>query len=153
MDHAMANIVLEVPQEMMHTDAGQPWAQILNIKSLVAGINLNVDSPDDLTGNYGYAGETVFSQNIYMWLFRTTEIDGKQMHVYRAAIPAQTITKGTEMFRIQGKDKELTYNAEFTRGISFKPGKYYRFTVTETGLRFAGLIEDLEDGGDHYYEY
>ena len=61
------------------------------------------------------------------------------------------------MFRIQGKDKELTYNAEFTsgnaNGISFKPGKYYRFTVTETGLRFAGLIEDLKDGGDHYYEY
>ena len=152
MDHAMASIVLEVPTEMMHNTA-EPWAQILGIKSLVAGINLNVDSPDDLTGNYGYAGETVFSQNIYMWLFRTTEIDGKQMHVYRAAIPAQTITKGTEMFRIQGKDKELTYNAEFTRGISFKPGKYYRFTVTETGLRFAGLIEDLEDGGDHYYEY
>ena len=155
MDHAMASIVLEVPTEMMYssTDDTEPWAQILGIKLLVAGIDLNVDSPDDLTGDYGYAGETVFSQNIYMWLFRTTEIDGKQMHVYRAAIPAQTITKGTEMFRIQGKDKELTYNAEFTRGISFKPGKYYRFTVTETGLRFAGLIEDLEDGGDHYYEY
>ena len=154
MDHAMANIVLEVPQEMMHTDAGQPWAQILNIKSLVAGINLNVDSPDDLTGNYGYAGETVFSQNIYMWMFGDKEIDGKQMHVYRAAIPAQTIQNEIPMFRIQGKDKELTYKAEFTGGsISFKPGKYYRFTVTETGLRFAGLIEDLEDGGDHYYEY
>ena len=154
MDHAMASIVLEVPTDMMHAGAGQPWAQILDIKSLVAGINLNVDSPDDLTGNYGYAGETVFSKNIYMWLFDDKEIDGKQMHVYRAAIPAQTITNGTEMFRIQGKDKELTYKAEFTRGsITFLPGKYYRFTVTETGLRFAGLIEDLEDGGDHYYEY
>ncbi len=153
MDHAMASIVLEVPTDMMHAGA-EPWAQILGIKSLVAGINLNVDSPDDLTGNYGYAGETVFSQNIYMWLFDTKEIDGKQMHVYRAAIPAQTIANNKKMFRIQGKDKELTYNAEFTGGsISFKPGKYYRFTVTETGLRFAGLIEDLEDGGDHYYEY
>ena len=154
MDHAMASIVLEVPTDMMYAGAGQPWAQILNIKSLVAGINLNVDSPDDLTGNYGYAGETVFSQNIYMWLFDTKEIDGKQMHVYRAAIPAQTIANNKKMFRIQGKDKELTYNAEFTGGsISLLPGKYYRFTVTETGLRFAGLIEDLEDGGDHYYEY
>ena len=157
MDHAMASIVLEVHTEMMHTDAGQPWAQILNIKSLVAGINLNVDSPDDLTGNYGYAGETVFSQNIYMWLFGDKEIDGKQMHVYRAAIPAQTITNDTEMFRIQtgeGDNNYKTYKAEFTgESISFLPGKYYRFTVTETGLRFAGLIEDLEDGGDHYYEY
>jgi len=157
MDHAMASIVLEVPTEMMYAGAGQPWAQILDIKSLVAGINLNVDSPDDLTGNYGYAGETVFSQNIYMWQFRTTEIDDKQMHVYRAAIPAQTIQNGTEMFRIQtgeGDNNHKTYKAEFTGGsISFLPGKYYRFTVTETGLRFAGLIEDLEDGGDHYYEY
>ena len=156
MDHAMASIVLEVPTEMMHAGT-EPWAQILNIKSLVAGINLNVDSPDDLTGNYGYAGETVFSQNIYMWLFGTKEIDGKQMHVYRAAIPAQTIENGTPMFRIQtgtGDNDHKTYKAQFTgNGISFQPGKYYRFTVTETGLRFAGLIEDLEDGGDHYYEY
>ena len=156
MDHAMASIVLEVPKDMMYAGA-EPWAQILNIKSLVAGINLNVDSPDDLTGNYGYAGETVFSQNIYMWLFGDKVIDGKQMHVYRAAIPAQTITNGTAMFRIQtgaGDNNHKTYNAEFTGGsISLLPGKYYRFTVTETGLRFAGLIEDLEDGGDHYYEY
>ena len=154
MDHAMASIVLEVPTEMMHTDA-EPWAQILGIKSLVAGINLLEESSDNLTGDYGYAGETVFSQDIYMWLFRNkATIDGEEMHVYRAAIPAQTIQNKIPMFRIQGKDKELTYNAEFTEGsISFKPGKYYRFTVTETGLRFAGLIEDLEDGGDHYYEY
>lgn len=152
MDHAMASIVLEVPTEMMHTDA-EPWAQILNIKSLVAGINLLKESSENPTGNM----ETVLSQDIYMWLFGDKEIDGKQMHVYRAAIPAQTITNGTAMFRIQtgaGDNNHKTYKAEFTGGsISFKPGKYYRFTVTETGLRFAGLIEDLEDGGDHYYEY
>lgn len=155
MNHAMASIVLEVPTDMMHAGA-EPWAQILNIKSLVAGINLLKESSENPTGNM----ETVLSQDIYMWLFGDKEIDGKQMHVYRAAIPAQTITNGTPMFRIQtgeGDNNYKTYNAEFTSGnansISFKPGKYYRFTVTETGLRFAGLIEDLEDGGDHYYEY
>lgn len=152
MDHAMASIVLEVPTDMMYAGA-EPWAQILNIKSLVAGINLLKESSENPTGNM----ETVLSQDIYMWMFGDKEIDGKQMHVYRAAIPAQTIQNNTPMFRIQGKDKVLTYKAEFTsgnaNGISFKPGKYYRFTVTETGLRFAGLIEDLEDGGDHYYEY
>ena len=152
MDHAMASIVLEVPTDIMHAGA-EPWAQILNIKSLVAGINLLKESSENPTGNM----ETVLSQDIYMWLFRTTEIDGKQMHVYRAAIPAQTITNGTEMFRIQtgeGDNNNKTYKAQFTgNGISLQPGKYYRFTVTETGLRFAGLIEDLEDGGDHYYEY
>lgn len=152
MDHAMASIVLEVPTDMMHNTA-EPWAQILGIKSLVAGINLLEESSEKPTGNM----ETVLSQDIYMWLFRTKEIDGKQMHVYRAAIPAQTIQNNTPMFRIQtgeGDNNHKTYKAEFTgNGISFKPGKYYRFTVTETGLRFAGLIEDLEDGGDHYYEY
>lgn len=153
MDHAMASIVLEVPTDMMYAGAGQPWAQILNIKSLVAGINLLEESSENPTGNM----ETVLSQDIYMWLFGDKEIDGKQMYVYRAAIPAQTITNGTEMFRIQtgaGENDYKIYKAEFTGvGITFLPGKYYRFTVTETGLRFAGLIEDLEDGGDHYYEY
>ena len=153
MNHAMASIVLEVPTEMMHNTA-EPWAQILDIKSLVAGINLLEESSENPTGNM----ETVLSQDIYMWLFRNkATIDGEEMHVYRAAIPAQTITNGTEMFRIQtgaGENDYKTYKAEFTGGsITFLPGKYYRFTVTETGLRFAGLIEDLEDGGDHYYEY
>ena len=153
MDHAMASIVLEVPTEMMHNTA-EPWAQILGIKSLVAGINLLEESSKNPTGNME---ETVLSQDIYMWLFGTKEIEGKQMHVYRAAIPAQTIQNNTPMFRIQtgaGDNNHKTYKAEFTgESISFKPGKYYRFTVTETGLRFAGLIKDLEDGGDQYYEY
>ena len=155
MDHAMASIILEVPTDMMYNTA-EPWAQILGIKSLVAGINLNVASPDQLTGNYGPSGETVLSQDIYMWHFATKEIEEKDMHVFRAAIPAQTIGNGTPMFRIQtgaGDSDYSTYNAQFTGGITFQPGRYYRFTVTETGLRFAGLIEDLEDGGDYYYEY
>lgn len=153
MDHAMASIILEVPTEMMY-DTAEPWAQILGIKSLVAGINLLTESSDNPTGNI----ETVLNQDIYMWRFATQEIEGKKMHVFRAAIPAQTIGNGTEMFRIQTDENEhKTYKASFTsggaNGISFRPGRYYRFTVTETGLRFAGLIEDLEDGGDYYYEY
>ena len=156
MNHAMASIILEVPTDMMYNTA-EPWAQILGIKSLVAGINLLTESSDNPTGNM----ETVLNQDIYMWRFATQEIEGKEMHVFRAAIPAQTIGNGTPMFRIQtgaGDSAYSTYNAQFTgtgtgTGITFRPGRYYRFTVTETGLRFAGLIEDLEDGGDYYYEY
>ena len=153
MNHAMASIILEVPTEMMY-DTAEPWAQILGIKSLVAGINLLTESPDHPTGNM----ETVLNQDIYMWRFTTQEIEGKKMHVFRAAIPAQTIDNGTDMFRIQTDENEhKTYKASFTsggaNGITFRPGRYYRFTVTETGLRFAGLIENLEDGGDYYYEY
>ena len=156
MNHAMASIILEVPTDMMHKTA-EPWAQILGIKSLVAGINLLTESSDNPTGNM----ETVLNQDIYMWRFATQEIEEKEMHVFRAAIPAQTIGNGTPMFRIQtgaGDNAYSTYNAQFTgtgtgTGITFQPGRYYRFTVTETGLRFAGLIENLEDGGDYYYEY
>lgn len=149
MNHAMSSIILEVPTEMMYSE--DPQAQILGIKSLVAGINLLTESSEKPTGNM----ETVLSQNINMWLFTTTIIDEKDMYVFRAVIPAQTISNGTNMFHIQtGENDYKTYTAQFTgTGITFIPGKYYRFTVTETGLRFRGLIEDLKNGGDYYYEY
>ena len=150
MAHAMSHIILEVPAEMLYET--EPWAQMLFIKSLVSGINLFTESSDNPTGSMG---ETVLSQNIYMWRFTEADIDGEQMYVYRAVIPAQTIANGTEMFSIQtDEDYFKTYKAAFSNGeIAFQPGKYYRFTVTETGLRFRGLIEDLENGGDYYYEY
>lgn len=150
MEHAMSHIILEVPTEMLYET--EPCAQMLSVKSLVSGINLLTESSDNPTGSMG---ETVLSQNIYMWWFTEADIDGKQMYVYRAVIPAQTIANGTEMFSIQtGENEFKTYTASFSNNqIEFKTGKYYRFTVTETGLRFRGLIEDLENGGDYYYEY
>ena len=155
MDHAMSNIVLEVPTEMMSADNPQAW--MLNIKRQVAGINLLEERADNPTGQYGPSGETVLSQDITMWKFNGTaiEIEGKEMWQFRVAIPAQRIYNKTEMFRIEGPDsRPLTYTASFSSGsVSFDPGKYYRFTVTETGLRFRGLIDPLKEGGDYYYEY
>lgn len=155
MDHAMSNIVLEVPTEMMSADNPQAW--MINIKRQVAGINLLEERADNPTGQYGPSGETVLSQDITMWKFNGTaiEIEGKEMWQFRVAIPAQRIYNNTEMFRIEGPDNcPLTYTASFSSGsVSFDPGKYYRFTVTETGLRFRGLIDPLKEGGDYYYEY
>lgn len=155
MDHAMSCIVLEVPQEMMPASA--PYAWMLNVKIMVSGISLAAESLSDLVGEYGTV-ETVDAETIDMQQFGTTTLDdGKDMWQFRVAIPAQVISNGTEMFRIQTGTNEndtKTYTAEFTGGsVTFLPGKYYLFTVTETGLRFRGLIEDLEDGGDYYYEY
>lgn len=155
MDHAMSNIVLEVPTEMMSADNPQAW--MLNIKRQVAGINLLEERADNPTGQYGPSGETVLSQDITMWKFNGTaiEIEGKEMWQFRVAIPAQRIYNNTKMFRIEGPANcPLTYTASFSSGsVSFDPGKYYRFTVTETGLRFRGLIDPLKEGGDYYYEY
>ena len=155
MDHAMSNIVLEVPTEMMSADNPQAW--MLNIKRQVAGINLLEERADNPTGQYGPSGETVLSQDITMWKFNGTaiEIEGKEMWQFRVAIPAQRIYNNTKMFRIEGPNScPLSYTASFSSGsVSFDPGKYYRFTVTETGLRFRGLIDPLKEGGDYYYEY
>ena len=152
MDHAMSNIVLEVPHEMMPDKA--PHARMLNVEIMVSGISLAAEKLSDLEGKYGTA-ETVNAETIDMWRFGTRTLDNQAMWQFRIAIPAQKFENNTEMFSIQTKEGEMaTYTANFTgNGVSFKPGKYYLFTVTETGLRFRGLIKDLEDGGDYYYEY
>ena len=152
MDHAMSCIVLEVPKEMMSEDAPQAW--MLNVKAMVSGIDLKAESLTDLTGEYGTIEETVYTTNINMQRFATTTENNKEMWQFRVAIPAQDIENGTEMFRIQNeKGTTSTYTAAFSEEVSFYPGKYYRFTVTDTGLRFRGLIENLDNGGDYYYEY
>ena len=152
MDHAMSNIVLEVPQEMMSAEASHAW--MLNIKIMVSGISLAAQSLSDLEGRYGTA-ETVNAETIDMWRFGTRTLDNQAMWQFRIAIPAQEFENNTEMFSIQTEDgKTATYTAQFSGGnLTFLPGCYYLFTVTETGLRFRGLIKDLEDGGDYYYEY
>lgn len=152
MDHAMSNIVLEVPQEMMSAEASHAW--MLNIKIMVSGISLAAEKLSDLEGTYGTA-ETVNAETIDMWRFGTRTLDNQAMWQFRIAIPAQEFENNTEMFSIQTEDgKTATYTAQFSGGnLTFLPGCYYLFTVTETGLRFRGLIKDLEDGGDYYYEY
>lgn len=152
MDHAMSCIVLEVPQEMMPASAPHAW--MLNIKIMVSGISLAAQSLSDLKGTYGTA-ETVNAETIDMWRFGTRTLDNQAMWQFCIAIPAQEFENNTEMFSIQTEDgKTATYTAQFSGGnLTFLPGRYYLFTVTETGLRFRGLIEDLKDGGDYYYEY
>ena len=152
MDHAMSNIVLEVPHEMMPDKAPHAW--MLNVKIMVSGISLAVEKLSDLEGTYGTA-ETVNAETIDMWRFGTRTLDNQAMWQFRIAIPAQEFENNTEMFSIQTEDgKTATYTAQFSGGnLTFLPGRYYLFTVTETGLRFRGLIDDLEDGGDYYYEY
>ena len=152
MDHAMSNIVLEVPQEMMSAEAPHAW--MLNVKIMVSDISLAAENLSDLEGTYGTA-ETVNAETIGMWRFGTRTLDNQAMWQFRIAIPAQEFENNTEMFSIQTEDgKTATYTAQFSGGnLTFLPGRYYLFTVTETGLRFRGLIEDLEDGGDYYYEY
>ena len=58
------------------------------------------------------------------------------------------------MFAIETPDGEKTYTSAFSNApLTFESKKYYLFTVTETGLRFRGIIDNLTDEGDYYYEY
>lgn len=151
MDHAMSCIVLEVPETMLNPQ--NPQADMLNVCIMVSGIKLTATSLDELEGYYGEA-ETVDAETVQMQRFGdAVQIDNKDMYRFRVAIPAQTIKNGTGMFRIHTDQGTRTYTAAFSKEVSFYPGKYYRFTVTDTGLRFRGLIENLDNGGDYYYEY
>ena len=149
MDHAMSNIVLEVPTEMMTQDTtGTPIGitTMHNVSRMMAIIELNTDGPEH--------GRVTLSSDIIMQHFGNRVLDGQSMEVYRLVIPPQDFKNGQEMFTIETPDGDKTYKSSFSEGpLKFESKKYYLFTVTETGLKFRAIIKDLTNEGDYYYEY
>lgn len=148
MDHAMASIVLEVPTEMMATDAENNvtgTATLKNVYRRISIIQLQTEKPE-------HGVLTLGNSSITMQHFGSRKEDG--MEIFRAVIPPQTYSNGLEMFAIETPDGEKTYTSAFSNApLTFESKKYYLFTVTETGLRFRGIIDNLTDEGDYYYEY
>ena len=147
MDHAMASIILEVPKEMMQTDNENNvtgTATLKNVYRRISRIELNTEKPE-------HGVLTLPNSSVTMQHFGNRDEDGTE--IFRAVIPPQTYANGLEMFTIVTATGERTYTSAFTPPLSFESKKYYLFAVTETGLRFRGIINDLEDGGDYYYEY
>ena len=148
MDHAMASIVLEVPREMMATDAENNvtgTATLKNIYRRISIIQLETEKPE-------HGVLTLGNSSVTMQHFGSRKEDG--MEIFRAVIPPQTYSNGLEMFTIETPDGDKTYTSAFSNApLTFESKKYYLFTVTETGLRFRGIIDDLTDEGDYYYEY
>ena len=148
MNHAMASIVLEVPTEMMATDAENNvtgTATLKNVFRRISIIQLQTEKPE-------HGVLTLGNSSITMQHFDSRKEDS--MEIFRAVIPPQTYSNGLEMFAIETPDGEKTYTSAFSNApLTFESKKYYLFTVTETGLRFRGIIDNLTDEGDYYYEY
>ena len=149
MDHAMSNIVLEVPQEMMRTDnEGNVSGNAImhNVRRIISNIQLNTEEPE--------YGSVTLSSNINMQHFGQRTLDGVAMEIYRLVLPPQTFSNGWEMFTIETPDGDKTYTAAFSEGnLKFASKTYYIFTVTESGLKFRAMIKDLTNEGNYYYEY
>lgn len=160
MEHVMTCIVLRVEKSLVpaENDAPEKAAGLVNVYRTVSGIDLTRALTPEEQGESGYAlstGEKVDKGNITMnCVGDDTDEYGAKCTAYRAVMPAQGVKGGSEFlsFRFNGKTDSETYSLGKT--LTFLPGKYYLFTLTKDGgLRFRGIIDDLEDGGDYFYEY
>lgn len=151
-DHAMANIVFRIESSRLDNSR---TVKLLNVRTTVSGFSMvNPMTEEILNGNERLPGdnETVDETNVTM--LNCTNDEDAEWLTFRAAIPAQKFVNNTNMFTITTKNGDKTYKASFSQGdLTFLPGRYYLFTVTDDGLRFRGLIDDLTEGGDFYYEY
>lgn len=156
MEHVMASIVLKVEKDLV--DADKSKAKLLNVYRSVSGINMTEGLSKD--EQIGAKYESTQEGEVIMW--NTGEGTGSDAGyiIYRAVIPAQIIKANSDFLKlgfVDGDDiTEKTYKMSVagSNSVTFYPNNYYLFTVTKNdGLRFRGIIEDLEEEGDYYYEY
>ena len=161
MEHVMASVVLRVESQLAPTDAAGREAKLLNMYRTVSGVDLTrALSKDEQTGaGYEVAEkETVDQGDITMWNSGQETVDNVTYEVFRAVFPAQRVEPGVAFlsFIFNGDTAAKTYKmtANGSNALVFEPGRYYMFTLAkDSGLRFNGIIDDLEDGGDYFYEY
>lgn len=161
MEHVMASVVLRVESQLVPTDAAGREAKLLNMYRTVSGVDLTrALSKDEQTGaGYEVAEkETVDQGDITMWNSGQETVDNVTYEVFRAVFPAQRVEPGVAFlsFIFNGDTAAKTYKmtANGSNALVFEPGRYYMFTLAkDSGLRFNGIIDDLEDGGDYFYEY
>lgn len=161
MEHVMASIVLKVEKTLVADDSN---ATLLNVYRSVSGIDLTRVLTREGQSGATYPnipGENTQTGDIVMWRFSEINEKGVDYVIYRAVIPGQRIAAGTEFLKLGFAEAdntvtEKTYklNVAGSNALSFELTKYYLFTLTkDDGLRFRGIIKDLENGGDYYYEY
>ncbi len=158
MEHVMASIVLKVEKTLV---ADGSDATLLNVYRSVSGIDLTRTLSKDEQTSADYPtipGETTKQDDIVMWNTGVGKDSDADYIIYRAVIPGQSVTANSDFLSLTfaGESQEKIYklNVAGSSAVSFEPTKYYLFTLTkDDGLRFRGIIKDLEDGGDYYYEY
>lgn len=158
MKHVMASIVLKVEKSLVEEGSN---ATLLNVYRSVSGIDLTRALSKDEQTVAGYPnipGENTNKDDIVMWNTGKGTGSDTDYIIYRAVIPGQIVASNSDFLKLTFADenREKTYklNVAGSSAVSFEPTKYYLFTLTEDdGLRFRGIIKDLENGGDYYYEY
>lgn len=158
MEHVMASIVLKVEKTLVADDSN---ATLLDVYRSVSGIDLTRTLSKEQQTGAGYPnipGEDTDRGNIVMWNTGVGSDSDAGYIIYRAVIPGQIVTANSNFLSLTfaGESQEKIYklNVAGSSAVSFEPTKYYLFTLTkDDGLRFRGIIKDLEDGGDYYYEY
>lgn len=159
MEHVMASIVLKVEKTLVADDSN---VTLLNVYRSVSGIDLTraLSKDEQISADYpNIPGENTDKDNIVMWNTGVGKDSDAGYIIYRAVIPGQSVKANSSDFlslKFADESKEKTYklNVAGSSAVSFEPTKYYLFTLTkDDGLRFRGIIKDLENGGDYYYEY
>lgn len=161
MEHVMASIVLKVESSLVPDNADDRQATLLNMYRTVSGIDLTRALTKEEQGDAGYkftTGENADRSDITMWNAGQEVDDGTTYEIFRAVFPAQTVAANADFlsFVFNGDSTAKTYkmNVNGSSDMEFEPGRYYLFTLTaDSGLRFRGIIDDLKDGGDYFYEY
>lgn len=162
MEHVMASIVLKVDKTLVADGSN---ATLLNVYRSVSGIDLTRVLTREGQSEATYPnipGENTQEGDIVMWRFSEMRENDVDYVIYRAVIPGQRIAAGTDFLKLGFVEADNTtvtekiykLNVAGSNALSFELTKYYLFTLTQDdGLRFRGIIKDLEDGGDYYYEY
>ncbi len=123
MDHAMANVIVEVATDIMN-EGDVPV--LLNMPVSVPSLNLLAPSLNDMS--YDMTGATL--GNITMWEFGKS-VSGNYM--FRAIIPAcHTITSGSLILQLPDPEADdHAHNYRCQKTFDIKPGRNYHFTVTK----------------------
>lgn len=119
MDHAMANVIVEVLPELIE-EGDVPT--LLGMPTTSAGIDLTTTALEDLSY------ETSSPHAIRMWEFGKA-VSGNLM--FRAVVPAcHSIASGTDVVQIPDPDGDGLHTYSCQKSFDIKPGKNYHFTVT-----------------------
>ena len=129
MDHAMAQIIVEVESKLIKEGT---VPTLLNIPTTVSKLNLVKLNLDAMTSGLHEAGAYELStavDNVVMWEFGYAT-SGNLM--FRAAVPANhTISSGSKILSLENPDgNKVTYR--LSKGLSFEPGKTYLMTLVSS---------------------
>lgn len=143
-DHVMANIVLEVDENLIDRDdtgSGYEPVYVLNVPVEASDINLTTEitnSDNSHKKELVYTASGNRNSTVRMWDF---DYISSGSRVFRAAIPAcWTVSAGTSFLQIRQNGKNKTFSLK--ANLELKPGRNYVFTLTKSKPEQPELSDD-----------